>query len=151
VDIHCRVTIDARRQVTKQFTLAAFTQHRHLVAGARQERHRATRRRTVQHGAIDDAIVTVEQAPFSQLGQGCANTSAQQLRLANLRASQRNNAISVKLASGEQLADGNNVLVTDGPDTLAGADRVKEVDMGAGVARRMRTSKGFFTNLAGGK
>ena len=55
-----------------------------------------------------------------------------------LRSCDRDDEVHVQAAGGEQLAEGDDVLVADVPDDLALADRVEEMDVCPGETGRVR-------------
>src|SRR5690606_1615488 len=94
-----------------------------------------------QHRAGDHAIGARLQLTGTQLVQVGSQSSAQQTRTLNHRTGQRYDAFNRDTPGREQLADGDHVLITDAPDTLAGTHRIEEMDVGTSQACRVRTGE----------
>ena len=99
-----------------------------------------------EYRARNNAVGPVPGLAGAERLQVSAKAGTQQARLVRLGTRQGDDAVGIEAAIKEQAANGYNVLVADGPDRLAGANRVEKVDMGTGQARRVRTGKfvGFY-------
>ena len=68
-----------------------------------------------------------------------AEADRHQHRLGRGRARDRHDAFDVELARSEEMTDRNHVLVSDVPDHFVATNRIDQVDVQPGVARRMRS------------
>ena len=82
-----------------------------------------------EHRAGNDAVVPFLELARAQCLQVGAQPGTQQPGPLDLGSGERDNAVGVQAAVQEQPADGDHVLVTDGPDHALGAGSNQKMDM----------------------
>ncbi|MNP24085.1 hypothetical protein D3C76_1168270 [compost metagenome] len=146
-DVQHRVLVHAGTQVVQQFPIVALAQAGQLQVIAAEEGTGATGGAAAQQGAGHHAVGAGLHFAGGELLQAGAQAGTQQARPLDHGAGQGHHAFDPEPAAGEQLADGDHVLVTDVPDALARAHRIEEMDMGAGQSCRVRPGEGFSLDL----
>ena len=119
-------------QIMQHLALLALAQAGNLLVITAEVGECPMRGTSTEQGTGNHAIAAGLQFARSQLVQIGAQTRAQQARRGHYRTGQRNDTLDRQAPAGEQQADGDHVLIANAPDTLAGADRIQEMDVRAG-------------------
>jgi hypothetical protein len=86
------------------------------LASAAQVGGRAAGIVAIEYRTGNDPVVAGLEFAVGQVVQRGADPGLEQARVAGLRAGQGDDAVGVEAAAGEQVADGDHVLVAHGPD-----------------------------------
>ncbi|MCY1370046.1 hypothetical protein D9M69_571180 [compost metagenome] len=132
----------------QHLAVITFCQARHLQVITTQVGEGTVGSTPTQHRTGNHAVIAGLQLTDRQLAQVGPQAGTQQTRLLHHGAAQSDHALDPQLPGSEQLADGDDVLIIDRPDTLARTDRIEEVDMGTRQTGRMRAGKGLCLHLA---
>ena len=102
---------------------------------------RALCNRAVQYRAGNHAVVCVNQFARSNLRYFRTQNGTQEAGFVDLRTTQGNYALSVQTACCKQTANGNYILIIDGPNGFVRTDWLDEMNVCATQTGRVRTAK----------
>src|SRR5690606_30360219 len=146
IDTQGREEAEAGTQVVQHRTVASFQQYGYLVMVAAKEGERTACGTATKYRTGNQTVFTGLQLSSSQFFQAGTQTGTHQARLLNLRTGKGYNAVSEQLTRGKQLTEGDDVLVTDSPDSLGSADGIQEVNMSASITSRVNATELFHDN-----
>ena len=115
--------VDARHDQAKQLPVGAFTQCGDLVVQLAEIGGGSGSLAAIQYRAGDHPLVTGTQLTGGQLVGAGAHPGPDQAWPLDAGAGKCHDPVKKQLASGKQVADGDEVLVVDLPDSPVGADR----------------------------